>query len=777
MSAEKLPLDLLSDNHRASLQAASSIQPEVVLERGYRTVTTKAALRDLGFSTNQQIVPALLLPVFNVHGEVAGYQTRPDSPRVTKGKPVKYETVSGQRMLLDVHPAVRHLLANPTVPLFVTEGIKKGDSLASRNLCAVALLGVWNWRGTNADGGKVALADWESVALNGRQVYIVFDSDVMQKRAVHAALERLKAFLESRSATVSLIYLPLGMNGAKQGIDDYLAAGGSVGQLFALARSELIEFPEGDGEDHDDDIDDQSMSTILVQLASACELFHDDTFNGYAVVEIDGHRETWALRSTGFKRWLMGIFYKTTGRAAKSASFSDALTVIESRAQFENGVRPVWLRTAQGDDGCSYLDLGDESWRAVRVAPDGWTIVDVPPVHFLRGSTSARLPEPQRGGSLEELRTVINIPDDDDFKRVVGWLLGALRPRGPYPVLAFVAEQGSGKTAAARMLCALVDPSTIQLRGSISDERDLVIAARYSHIMAFDNVSHLPQWLSDAFCRIATGGGFSTRRLYTDADEEVFTQTRPILITGIDDYVSNGDLLDRTMLIGLPTIAPLARRQESKLETEYKRIQPLALGALLDAACASLRNVDNVELTSLPRMADFAAWVVAAEGELGWPEGSFLRAYLAGANEAQDVVLEASPIGEPIRDLVSDVGEWEGTAKDLLTVLSGRVTEETRRSRSWPKSARGISGPLRRLAPTLRALGIEVGFNRAPTRARTRTVSLREIREDSTVQTVQPSERPLIVDGSDGSDELIPSSAPVDPSQQLGWEMEVEATV
>ncbi len=99
-------------------------------------------------------------------------------------------------MALDVHPFARKWLGDPSVPLFVTEGVKKGDALASRGLCAVALLGVWNWRGANERGGKVALPEWESIALNDRQVYVVFDSDVMAKPQVHGALARLKGFLE-----------------------------------------------------------------------------------------------------------------------------------------------------------------------------------------------------------------------------------------------------------------------------------------------------------------------------------------------------------------------------------------------------------------------------------------------------------------------------------------------------------------------------------------------------------------------------------------------------
>ena len=176
----------------------SAITPEVVEARGCRTVETKAELERLGFGRAQRNVPGLLFPVHGPAEGVASYQFRPDEPRIKNGKPIKYETPAGSRMVLDVHPFAREKLGDPSVPLFVTEGIKKGDALVSQGLCAVALLGVWNFRGKNEHGGKTALSEWEYVALNDRQVYIVFDSDVMLKPEVYAALVRLKAFLESR---------------------------------------------------------------------------------------------------------------------------------------------------------------------------------------------------------------------------------------------------------------------------------------------------------------------------------------------------------------------------------------------------------------------------------------------------------------------------------------------------------------------------------------------------------------------------------------------------
>jgi hypothetical protein len=225
--------------HHAQLVSASGISPEVARARGYRTVVTKSTLTRLGFSEKQALVPALLIPIHGVTGDIVLYQLRPDHPRIVKGKALKYETPARARMVLDVPSGARPHLGDPSRPLFITEGARKADAAVSQGLCCVALLGVWNWRGTNEDGGKGALADWECIALNDREVYIVFDSDVMLKREVHDALVRLKAFLEQRKARVRVIYLPPGPAGEKQGLDDFLATPRPVGDLLSLATTEV----------------------------------------------------------------------------------------------------------------------------------------------------------------------------------------------------------------------------------------------------------------------------------------------------------------------------------------------------------------------------------------------------------------------------------------------------------------------------------------------------------------------------------------------------------
>lgn len=239
--AERRYPDLLLLPQHEELLAKSGISPEVATARGYTSAKDPRDLKIFGFSDAQRRAPALVIPVWSVTtGKVATYQARPDTPRTdAQGKPVKYETPHGARMVLDCHPIARGWLADAGRPLFITEGIRKADAAVSRGLCCVALLGVWNWRGKNEKGGFTALADWESVALKDRQAYVAYDSDVMLNPQVHAALARLKTFLESRGARVALIYLPPGKGGTKVGLDDYFAAGHTVEDTIALATPNI----------------------------------------------------------------------------------------------------------------------------------------------------------------------------------------------------------------------------------------------------------------------------------------------------------------------------------------------------------------------------------------------------------------------------------------------------------------------------------------------------------------------------------------------------------
>ena len=263
--------------------------------------------------------------------------------------------------------------------------------------------------------------------------------------------------------------------------------------------------------------DRPSQATVLAAIAGGedIELFRTPDAVPYADIRIDERRETWPVRSKTFKLWLRRAYYDLTGGAPNSEAMNTALDLIEARAQFDGIVRHVHLRVAQYE-GCFYIGLCDAAWQAIEITRGSWCVVDEPPVRFCRRAGMQALPEPVRGGRLDELDKHLRM-SPDGYVLAKAWLLAALRPRGPYPVLAFTGEQGTAKSTTLRMLRHLVDPNTAELRAPPDSTRDLYVAAINSHVITLDNVSSLTAGVSDTLCRLSTGGGFSTRQLYTDA--------------------------------------------------------------------------------------------------------------------------------------------------------------------------------------------------------------------------------------------------------------------
>jgi hypothetical protein len=237
-----------------------------------------------------------------------------------------------------------------------------------------------------------------------------------------------------------------------------------------------------------------------------------------------------------------------------------------------------------------------------------------------------------------------------------------------------------------------------------------MIAANNGHLLAFDNLSGLPAWLSDALCRLASGGSFALRRLYTDDEEVLFKAARPTLLNGIEDVIGRSDLADRAIFLPLTPIGEEQRRSETDVWREFELARPRILGALLDAAAHGLRTVNSVELRRLPRMADFAVWATACETAL-WPSGAFARAYTANRKAAIESIIDADPIAAFVREIMSSRSSWTGSAADLLRVSLER-TGQISNGAAWLKNPRALAGHLRRAQTFLRALGIDIAFNR-----------------------------------------------------------------
>lgn len=469
--------------------------------------------------------------------------------------------------------------------------------------------------------------------------------------------------------------------------------------------------------------------SLLEEIHQCAELFRTPEGVPYLAVREDGAQKTWPLRSKQARGWVASFAYRRMRAPLADKAHREVMLTLEGEALNEGPVCEVHVRVAQEADAI-YLDLANEQGEVVKLTKDDWSVMSArdAPVRFRSSQGSRPLPRPVRGGNLEDLRPLLNVPNDDTWYLIVGWLVGILCPDCPMPLLVLQGEQGSAKSTTAYLLRALVDPAKPMHRAPPKNEQDIAIAARNSRVLAYDNLSVIPPWLSDALCRLATGGGFGTRTLYADEEETLFDARRPLVLTGITDLLGRPDLADRALLVELPTIAEHRRQDEQRVREEFERLHPALLGALCDAVCAMLRHLPEVRerLQSPPRMADFAQRVSAAEAALGWPSGSFLAAYRANRAETAAQSLESDPVATSVCALLESLPQhcWRGTTQDLLRTLTG-LQKASGLPADWPRTARGLTSRLKRAAPVLRACGIDVGRTVPTGHARQRLLELK----------------------------------------------------
>jgi hypothetical protein len=454
----------------------------------------------------------------------------------------------------------------------------------------------------------------------------------------------------------------------------------------------------------------ETQSDRLVKIADNMLLFHTGDGECYAEIPINEHEEIWPVRSNQLRDYLAKSYYEQYCTAPGAQGLQNALNVLKGRAKFDAPEKQVFVRLAPFEDSI-YLDLCNENWEVVNITLSGWEITKNPPVAFLRQKGMLALPRPIRGGSLNELRNVINVKKLNEWVLIVSWLIGALSPSGPYPILIVHGEQGSAKSTTARILRALIDPASSPLKTLPRNDRDLMIHAKNNWIIAFDNLSGLSRSMSDTLCRLSTGGGFSTRGLYSDSDEVIFDAMRPMILNGIDNIASRNDLADRALIVNLPRIPENKRKRERVLWNDFDLIKPKVLGALLDAVSHGLKYFKDVKLDKLPRMADFAQWIVAAEPKLPWEAGKFMEIYRENRDEAKLSIFESDNVAIALKAFIEGVKKWKGTATQLKRELEQYTQDdELVKSRYWPKAPNKLSERVRRIADSLRSIGIQTEF-------------------------------------------------------------------
>jgi hypothetical protein len=442
-----------------------------------------------------------------------------------------------------------------------------------------------------------------------------------------------------------------------------------------------------------------SAATILVDIAEELYEFGvSETGDAYGVPR-SGPRVVLLLRGgrASLRAQLAAEYRRRYRKVAAQQALADAMLVIEGIAQDATRVQ-LHSRVARHDEAI-WVDIGDATGRSIRITADGWSAEDEVPVLFRQTALTAPLPEPVRGGKLDKLWEYLNVAADDR-PLVAAYLVAAYWPEIFHPALGIFGEHGTAKTTAAKVLVLLVDPSPVPVRKPPKDAEQWVTAASGSWVVALDNLSAIPDWLSDSICRAVTGDGDVRRKLYSDGDLAVFAFLRVVILNGIDVGPLNGDLIDRMLPIHLDIIAEDKRLEETLLWQQFGQARPRILGALLDLAVKVLRDAPGIQLAKKPRMAGFARILAAVDKTL---QTKGLARYQEKQRALAAESLTADPFVAAIRNTL-DGERFEGTSGALLSKVTP-VDEKWRPPRGWPASARAVTGLLRRQSPGMRRTG------------------------------------------------------------------------
>jgi hypothetical protein len=459
--------------------------------------------------------------------------------------------------------------------------------------------------------------------------------------------------------------------------------------------------------------DGRSQRDAVSALLGSDTLSHDSTDTAFAtfISSTAGpspicRRTTAPVQESAYALHVRHVAFRA-GLTLSEAALIEVVQQQAARAVFDGPQRPVFVRHGV-HDGAIYIDLADDSGSAVAITPDGYRVVANPPVLFRRVSGAQELPRPDDGGTFEEFLDLVGLTHSADRILLTSWLVGALHPRGPYPILSLAASQGSGKSLLAEFLIGLLDPCDVPLMALTENERDLSVIARDLRVLGFDNVSGLSPALSDSLCRLVSGAGLRDRRLYSQNETVTFRGCRPIVMTSIGEVLSRPDLRQRSITISLAPIDRTRRRTEADLRAEFLRIRPGVLGAMFKAAATGLANLPTTQLRSSLRMADFSAFITAAEPSLPWKPGEFQAAYNADQQAADETAVEDSPVGSAVIRFMAGKTEWTGAVGDLLPHIDTAATSVNRGRLDFPKTAKGLSDSLERVRPALQASGVEL---------------------------------------------------------------------
>jgi hypothetical protein len=585
---------------------------------------------------------------------------------------------------------------------------------------------------------------------NGKS--IVFSVDKKDWNKTHSIFEKQLRQRDISKEHIALLsdvlddnyHVILGLALDSDNDDDYTSSGHSqIRTRITTINQEL----------HEDEDQKESAAQVALRLADeyCSALFMDQFGTPYAAVRIGEHIETLSLKSSRFKNWLCHIYYNSENNVLNSEALSNVINVLKAKAEFDGNSKSLGIRVTTNVNELSfsiYYDLTNKDWQVIKITKDGWSVEDAP-VIFKRYSNQQPQVYPCKSKEyppdiFDRFMKLINVKGEDNQLLLKCYIISLFYPEIPKPILMLHGEQGSAKSTLQELIRMLVDPSSIRTLTFPRDISELVQKLSHNYIAYFDNVSLIPEWISNQLCRAVTGSGFSKRELYTDDDDIIYNFKRCIGFNGINLGATKADLLDRGIIIELERIPREKERRLEEIWTEFDSVKPELLGYIFDILVRALQVKSSGgiadQINGLPRMADFAEIGEIISRCMGYDNNKFLDAYYRNIDLQVEEAIAANPVAMVITKFIENKQEWEGTATELLAELEGVAIELkiNTRHKSWPKAPNTLSRRINEVKTNLREVGITIDrhFLDHKTKARGRGIKICKVSSEPS----EPSE-------------------------------------
>ncbi len=566
---------------------------------------------------------------------------------------------------------------------------------------------------TSTHGAGTFKQKWVEKIGKFKKIYVCFDNDDAGRNGA----DRVVKMLGVTGSEIYLTTLPKEVGKGGDITDYFTKHNGNLDELLHKLSKQVLIIEKTE---HLKETEENKQSEIIInRIKKLIHLFKDDLDEAYTKIKNKDHFEIWPIRrNRNFKLWVNRIGREVLGKTPSETAVKEIMSVLEGDAIFDGKTESLYNRMAFNKKEF-WLDLADEKWRAIKITPDDWEVIENPPILFKRYQHQLPQVIPDKNGSIDLLNNFLNLKNKNHKLLIYVFVVTSFIQNIPHPCLIFHGPQGSAKTTSFKMIRSLIDPSRIEVTDLSNNKKELIQTLDHNCICFFDNLGNIKNDISDLLCRVITGSGFSQRMLYSDDTDIIRNIRRIVGLNGINLSATQPDLLERSIIIELNTIAEEERKNEEDLWQEFNELKPKILGGILNTLSKAMTIIPNIKIDCLPRMADFAKWGEAVSQALGYKEGSFIQIYRENIKEINLKGVEEDMVASAIVALLNSEeseNRWEGTMLELLEDLT-KVAMDNKiiideKDRYWVKQPNALSKKITKIKPLLVSMEIKITAKR-----------------------------------------------------------------